>query len=1170
MNVLPALPDGFVLDQHGGSLPPLPQGFVLDQPHQSGALSNSSGDGYISGAAKGLGTAAIKGLGNSVGFVGNIGNFADYLLARGESAITGKKVDDILKDMKATQSRVEDNSPFGRVLKATNPRNVLPSGEDVSAPILAKTGEYTPTSEPGRLAQAGAEAAFSAIGPGAGGAAGPARAILSGALKTAVPNAVAGAAGQGATDATGDPLIGLGAGLGAAGVAQGAGAVARRIGGPAIAGIPGIDRVPVIGPRVAAATDTAVARRLLDQSSDQEALRNWAQQDLSPSDVPDSPRTTAGAVGNDRGLFQAEKDARNVNNLPFNAADRAQSDAQMSTIRGMQPDGDVFLPGQMIRARMDAIDSAAQEVEDRLSAAHQDFVTRRGMASQSYADQQRAALADRQDTRRQAASDFADRARADLNERTIARGEASGDAKARADSARQAAHDRLVAAFQDASGSAEQRARDAAAGLGDRANAEDLGSTLRSAMEEVRAGVKQAHNDLYSAVDPDGTLALVATPVRDRATQIGAQLRADGSEFDPAEAGLFRRAASLPDVIPYRMLHTLDKDITAAMSKERRGAGETPALARLSQLKGAVKDAMTQAADNQARHEAGLVDAGLMEPEDTLEARVDALRAKWAPDFESFRSDASGSVARTGTGPFGFSGGGTSRDARPDRTAGATDRGIGQAPSDQGISPPSLQPSFDEAATQRLRDANAAYGDYARTYKNPIIAPGLKTTGFAREYRIPDAVFLRRAIVPGDKGLEAASAHLAAVRNDPRAVAAMQNAILDPLRKTTLPTGTIHPNALARWKESYGPALRAIDAVAPGFSSHFDSAAEATQSLLDIGAQHRQELADHERNAARQAVIDNIARREKLGQATRADRDQVSALMAERAAADRTESQADKARTDSLLAERTADDRSAVAQSKADTAAAAGRARDIAKAARETPAGQFAAQGGDRIAPTEVENAVGNLLKTGTSGATRMRSLVDSVSSNPDALSGLRRAGVDWLIRTHQNADGTLSGARFINFIRDNKDTLKELFPADQLGTFSMIARDIEVNSRWRTQTAIKGGSDTAKNVKPMLEKTLDQAKRHFSIMSAATAGFLADGTKGALTGAGLYLFNSLRSAGIRRVDDLYREALLRPEVAKLLISKMPDETDLGKLRQLSGLLQRAVIVGAGQTGKKQ
>ena len=216
-----------------------------------------------------------------------------------------------------------------------------------------------------------------------------------------------------------------------------------------------------------------------------------------------------------------------------------------------------------------------------------------------------------------------------------------------------------------------------------------------------------------------------------------------------------------------------------------------------------------------------MVDAGLMNQEDSLAER---LRRDW---IEPFYAERDARVAGDPEASLGTSG---KRPATASRLYGAEGKSggrAGSAPGDQGISPSPLQPNFDEAGAQRLRAANAAYAGYAQTYKNPIIAPGLRTTGYSGQYRMPDAVFIKRAIQPGEKGFEAVNAHLAAVKDNPTAVAAMQQAILDPLRRTAQPTGMIHPNMLARWKESYGPALRALDRVAPGFSANFDDAARA-------------------------------------------------------------------------------------------------------------------------------------------------------------------------------------------------------------------------------------------------------------------------------------------------------------------------------------------------------
>ena len=1264
-----------------------------------------------------------------------------------------------------------DSTPLGRLAVATDPTNLLPSPDDVSGPILAKTGAYTPTSEPGRLAQAGVEAAVGAFGPGGGmispGTAGKA---VAGALARQVPAmAAAGAASQGAVDATGSPLAGLAAGLvvPAAGEAVGAGVRgAAKLVAPVAGGSKLLNAAPVVGPALQAGREAAVAGKILGQSSDPDALRAWAAGQPDAPEVPNSPRTTAGSVGNDPGLFQAEKDARNVNNArptatvtvdgqsyggqSFNGVERAQSDAQVAALQGGQQDADVFRPGAMIRSRMDAIDAAAQQAEDRLNAAHADAVSGIQSAGQGFAADQQSGLALRTAVRQQAGADFADGTRAGLADRTADRVQGAADDASQAQTTRDDAHAALVQGFADARDRQLQVAQTAAAPLGEPVNAEDIGSTLRGAVEQVRSGAKDLHRDLYKAVDPDGTLALVATPVGDKAGAIMDGLKANGAELSPAEAPLFRRAAALPDVATYGTLHALDTDLSAAMSTERRTAGETSSWARLSQLKGSVKDAMTNAADNQAAHEARMVAAGRMAPEDTIAARLqqDFGGARPATNPEAGRATGTNDGSSSGLGtsndpeqlgaqvpPGGRSGdasrgAGLQADAGRAGQAAATEVGIGPRPDAPGFDPegmrapprpdvPRLQdlrafvksrggmrddggdlasmglheligrgaravspdrmreaaaeagylgadtvramrethpndlldalsgdrpvhsvrdedaaaawqahdearerydaargefgtrsrfgvrqdpaplsaytrddiegpvgmplptpansglaPNFGPEAAGRLKAANAAYAEYAKTYKNPTVGPGLRTVGYSGQYQRGDAAFIKGAVKPGPEGYENARAYLRAAQNDPDAVEAMHDAVLNPLRRAALGPGFLPPAALANWKSSYGPALRALDEVTPGFSRRFDDAGKVTQELLDMGAEHKAAIATARGEAARQAIVDNAARKAQLGQANAADKATGADLLAERAANDRAATQADKASTSSARSDRAASDRAAVAGSRADRDAGISAARGIVRDAKATPAAQFAKGGGTGVASTEVENAVGSFLKTGTTGATRLRGLVQSVQSDPEALAGLQKAGTDWIVRNHTNADGTLSGAKLISFVKQNGDSLRELYPHDQVSMMGAVARDAEAGARWRTTTAIKGGSDSVKNLLAAASENGQGPHTTLGMVAveAVAQGFEHGGLQGAAYGgmgaAALYMMNAMRQAGIRRTSDLYMAALADPELARTLISKMPTKADSGTMIGFSRALKRGLVLGPMAVGE--
>jgi hypothetical protein len=118
---------------------------------------------------------------------------------------------------------------------------------------------------------------------------------------------------------------------------------------------------------------------------------------------------------------------------------------------------------------------------------------------------------------------------------------------------------------------------------------------------------------------------------------------------------------------------------------------------------------------------------------------------------------------------------------------------------------------------------------------------------------------------------------------------------------------------------------------------------------------------------------------------------------------------------------------------------------------------------------------------------------------------------------------------------------------------FRAIADDLQRANRSVTATAIKGSPGTAKDALPFMRRSMEEAKRHTSFLSAAMAGsligFETGGWKGAAIGAGTagaaYLVGSLRAAGIRTAEDMFRDALLNPDRARYYISKVPAAKDM-------------------------
>jgi hypothetical protein len=186
-------------------------------PESSRASLDAPDDSLSSGVLKNVATGASKGAADIPGTLGNLNGLASYLLARGESAVTGKPLEQVQAEhaakIAAANAGLRDYGaslgPVGNALNAVPQMSSAPTGNALAAPMLAKTGEYVPEGGLGRAVQSGVETAVGSLGPGVRGASAPVANALS--RSSLLAPAVTGATGQVATDATGDPLVGMAA-----------------------------------------------------------------------------------------------------------------------------------------------------------------------------------------------------------------------------------------------------------------------------------------------------------------------------------------------------------------------------------------------------------------------------------------------------------------------------------------------------------------------------------------------------------------------------------------------------------------------------------------------------------------------------------------------------------------------------------------------------------------------------------------------------------------------------------------------------------------------------------------------------------------------------------------------------------------------------------------------
>jgi hypothetical protein len=1324
---------------------------IVGDQTASGPLGNTGNEGWLSGLGKGAATAAIKGLADIPGYAGNLAGLTDYLLARGQSAITGEDPNTILQRFAADRAQIKSDQQRNL---GVAPGIDLPSGQDIAAPILAKTGSYDADTTWGRMGQAGLEGVISMMGPGGGSIAKGATApeVLSTVARTAAPVAVSTGVGQRVGEVTGDPLLGMAAG-GAAG-----------------AGLDALGRTG-LGGQVPAVREQNAARRLLSGAQDKQGLMDWANgnvPDGASTPVVPGSKPTLGQLTGDNGILRQEQAARNVDGDAFAERDAEQDAARQAQIDRQAPaDADVMAAPELFADQRDAAERAGQFAQGAMSQRADDL-----------------------------------------------RGQLASQAPANADVMRapglfRARRDRIDQAAQNAVKILTQRAQAAAEKLDPGMTPESRGNAIRTALDAMKRAARDAKSQLYDAVDPGNRLNIVAQPVREAAQRIAKDIDPLDEQPEARERDLFKAASSIPDVLPFQRLRALDRNVTGAMIQERRTNGESTAYRRLVQLKGAVQDAIDHGVENQMAYEAAGVARGDMRPEDTIAYRLaqaedaygslqpdkafDAARVsnranalpgevagegpelgargdnatrqtasprrsaqgnsgvpskagsgfltetpprslprtrflehlaargglKPTPELEQIFGKGVNPVLQTSAGArrlFNAKGmslddafqaakeGGYAFDAadvergasqvngdnhvldlidrdnvgeeiRPQGDIGERDfeylhamrnaeqrvradlkaNGIDPAAEDRDVlqrtidlvaDPESrmdpmdaheratmdlargrareggltqeesghpefaprgdeaepLTPNFDPAAAGRLRAANKANREYSGTYREGPVARVIATGGLKDNYKMLDASVPGAAVPKGDKGYQTVKAFLKASGNSPEAIGAMADHLVQPLRDLLPDTAAISPSKFASWKRDYGPAIRAMDEVVPGFSKQFDDAAKATDALFEAGRLRQEAMDKFEKSEAGkfigglgknepsevEAAVGKIlsdetagpTRMEALVKAAESDPEAIAGLR--KAGVDwmlRKFSTAKDANGEPMLSGkdlRTFLSKSRTAVGKLYGSSGLGNiaaiASELARAdggaigpieefKRSAP-GKFLGSLG-KTAPSEVENSVGAVLSDKAAGPTRMEELVKAASADPKALDGLRRAGVNWMRREYANGpDSPLDAKRFTEFLAGNRTTVAKLYGSEGLGQLAAVARDMG-------QSDQKAPASGGHAIKGALAKAGHAAGHPATIFSALAFGHEALGidlhslphvAAGAGVGLVSYFLNTLRSAGLEKTNALVRDALLNPERARLLLSKLPEKASSGKWLHLARLIRREIL----------
>ena len=231
----------------------------------------------------------------------------------------------------------------------------------------------------------------------------------------------------------------------------------------------------------------------------------------------------------------------------------------------------------------------------------------------------------------------------------------------------------------------------------------------------------------------------------------------------------------------------------------------------------------------------------------------------------------------------------------------------------------------------------------------------------------------------------------------------------------------------------------------------------------------------------------------------------------------------------------------------------------------------------------DATRTVGNVLNSGNR-VQQMAQLAATAARNPDAMAGLRKAVADYISRRMiSNTEAATSGVegiksdQFQTFIKDNAETLGHVFTQDEIGNMQAVAADLQRSNRSLTAVKIPGQSNTAQDLaaggkQSVLSKLTSQALGQ-GAAAAAGLGMSATGVgiiPAAATWLGVQTLLHFRAAGMQRTNDIVREALLNPELAKALLAQAPVKGGGEAAIRIRSALMRSGVYGMANSQNPQ
>jgi hypothetical protein len=539
-----------------------------------------------------------------------------------------------------------------------------------------------------------------------------------------------------------------------------------------------------------------------------------------------------------------------------------------------------------------------------------------------------------------------------------------------------------------------------------------------------------------------------------------------------------------------------------------------------------------------------------------------------------------------GAAPSGGGGGGKGRRAVGGGVQAET---VGDRPQMRVMPDLALEPNLTQSDRDAMRLANSEFAKHQGIFAEGAIADILeKNPRNGGRFEMPDARVVEK-LFPGGT-MEAKNAHaLVAAVGQERASQVAGDALAFNLRSYAARDGAFDSKRLSDWMARHSEALT----VFPELRQRFGTLQRAQQTLDGIRDARAQleklnpiKLGSTNADVAAQYWRPGPQGTEAVQRFARDAGPQAAQVLHDAAASSLRQSfkngefsettfQSWKKSFGPALAELPADVRA-----KFDTFASAQRDLAEAAAARKAAVDEYQKGVAQFYLGKDPQKAVESVMGSANPQLNALR-LMQATAGDKAAQDGIRKNVADWLIaKTKSTAeagttgDKKIAGGVFQRTISNPKiaAALERVFTPDQMEAIRAVGASIARQDRSINATAIAGSPGTAADLHAVgshgnssfvdlfLGAGLGEAAAHLS-----GAGGVVGTAMGAAGVAGAHALRMMRADGLTTVQDIQRAIVLNPELARVMLAKVPVSENVPIMRKLSAALANLATSGVSR-----